>query len=149
VTRPASGNDPDAEFARPFNVTTADGELYHCVEFPTTGLVVLASPERGLVSVHASVEVLLAFPDMQGATVERPEDANLAGFRQWLIDNGGAMRLALDAADLTDAEVEARLAAAHAQAERYDAERAQVAAEFGVRPDQITLRGCHGERGEE
>lgn len=41
---------------------------------------------------------------------------DLADFRQWLIDNGGAMRLALDAADLTDAEVEARLAAAHAQA---------------------------------
>jgi hypothetical protein len=31
----------------------------------------------------------------------------------------------------------------------YDAERAQVAAEFGVRPEQITLRGCSGERGEE
>lgn len=30
-----------------------------------------------------------------------------------------------------------------------DAERARVAAEFGVRPDQITLRGCGGERGEE
>lgn len=74
---------------------------------------------------------------------------DLADFRQWLIDNGGAMRLALDAADLTDAEVEARLAAAHAAAERYDAERARVAAEFGVRPDQITLRGCGGERGEE
>lgn len=66
---------PAPEFARPFNVTTADGELYHCVEFPTTGLVVLASPDRGLVSAHASVEVLLAFPDMQGATVERPEEA--------------------------------------------------------------------------
>lgn len=74
---------------------------------------------------------------------------DLADFRQWLIDNGGAMRLALDAANLTDAEVEARLAAAHAAAERYEAERAQVAAEFGVRPDQITLRGCSGERGEE
>lgn len=64
---------PEPEFARPFNVTTADGELYHCVEFPTTGLVVLASPVEGLVSAHASVEVLLDYPDMQGATVERPE----------------------------------------------------------------------------
>jgi hypothetical protein len=26
---------------------------------------------------------------------------------------------------------------------------AELAAEFGVRPDQITLRGCSGERGEE
>lgn len=65
---------PTPEFARPFNVTTTDGELYHCVEFPTTGLVVLASPVEGLVSAHASVEVLLAFPDMQGATVQRPEE---------------------------------------------------------------------------
>ena len=31
----------------------------------------------------------------------------------------------------------------------YLAERARVAAEFGVRPEQITLRGCGGERGEE
>jgi hypothetical protein len=43
---------------------------------------------------------------------------DLADFRRWLIDNGGAMRLALDAADISDAEVEARLAAAHAQAEQ-------------------------------
>lgn len=65
---------PLPEFARPFNITTAEGELYHGVEFPTTGLVVLASPEQGLVSAHASIETLLAFPDMQGATVERPEE---------------------------------------------------------------------------
>lgn len=63
---------PEPKFARPFNLTTADGELYHCVEFPGTGLVVLASPEQGLVAAHASVETMLAYPDMQGATVERP-----------------------------------------------------------------------------
>lgn len=67
-------NDPRGEFARPFNVTTADGELYHCVEFPTTGLVVVASPVEGLVSAYASVEILLAEPAMQDATVERPEE---------------------------------------------------------------------------
>jgi len=33
--------------------------------------------------------------------------------------------------------------------EAFLAERARVAAEFGVRPEQITLRGCSGERGEE
>lgn len=43
---------------------------------------------------------------------------DLADFRQWLIDNGDGLRLALNTADLTDAEVEARLAAAHAEAER-------------------------------
>lgn len=43
---------------------------------------------------------------------------DLADFRRWLIDNGGAMRLALDGADLSDAEVEARLAAVHAEAEQ-------------------------------
>jgi hypothetical protein len=64
---------PAPGFARPFNVTTATGELYHCVEFPVTGLVVLAHPEQGLVSAHASVELLLGYADMQGATVERPE----------------------------------------------------------------------------
>lgn len=64
----------ESEFARPFNVTTAEGELYHCVEFPTTGLVVLASPAEGLVSAYVSVEILLAEPAMQDATVERPEE---------------------------------------------------------------------------
>lgn len=77
MTRPARcGNAPTPEFARPFNVTTAEGELYHCVEFPTTGLVVLASPDRGLVSAYVSVEILLAEPAMQDATVERPETAD-------------------------------------------------------------------------
>jgi hypothetical protein len=68
------GNDPRGEFARPFNVTTAEGEVYHGVEFPVTGLVVLASPEQGLVAAHASVETLLAYPDMQDAIIERPEE---------------------------------------------------------------------------
>lgn len=65
------------DFARPFNLTTADGELYHCAEFPTTGLVVVASPEQGLVSAHTSVEALLGYADMQGAVVERPETVPL------------------------------------------------------------------------
>lgn len=43
---------------------------------------------------------------------------DLADFRRWLIDNGGMLRAGLDTADLTDAEVEERLAAAHAAAER-------------------------------
>lgn len=74
---------------------------------------------------------------------------DLAAFRQWLVANGGALRAGLDATQLTDAEVEERLAEAHAQAEQHEAERARVAAEFGVRPDQITLRGCGEPRGEE
>lgn len=49
----------------------------------------------------------------------------------------------------TVAEVEERRAAAHAEVDRDEAERSRLAAELGVRPDQITLRGCHGERGEE
>lgn len=64
---------PAPVFARPFNLTTAAGELYHCVEFPGTGLVVQASPEQGLVAAHASVETMLAYPDLQDATIERPE----------------------------------------------------------------------------
>jgi hypothetical protein len=67
----SDGAEPD--FARPFNLTTADGELYHCAEFPTTGLVVLASPDDGLRTAYASVEALLGEPAMQGATVQRPE----------------------------------------------------------------------------
>ncbi|MFC1418548.1 hypothetical protein [Streptacidiphilus cavernicola] len=63
------------DFARPFNLTTPAGELYPCAEFPTTGLVVVASPEQGLMSAHASVEVLLGYSDMQGATMQRPEEA--------------------------------------------------------------------------
>lgn len=43
---------------------------------------------------------------------------DLADFRQWLIDNGGAMRAGLDGLDLTEEQVEERLAAAHAEADR-------------------------------
>ena len=45
-------------------------------------------------------------------------------------------------------EIEARLDAAKAEVARRWAERAALAAEFGLRPDQITLRGCD-RRGEE
>lgn len=65
----------DQEFARPFNLTTTEGDHYHGVEFPPTGIVVLAN-QQGLVSAHASLDQLLAAPDMNGAIVERPEEGH-------------------------------------------------------------------------
>jgi hypothetical protein len=61
------------DFARPFNLTTVEGETYHCVEFPVTGMIVLAHPEQGLISAHRSMETLLEGEDMRGAVVDRPE----------------------------------------------------------------------------
>lgn len=66
----------DPAFARPFNLTTTDGETYHCAEFPGTGLVVLAHPEQGLISAHHSMETLLEHEDMRGAVIERPDGAD-------------------------------------------------------------------------
>lgn len=60
-------------WARPFNVTTVRGEVYHGVEFPS-GRVVLDHQVDGLVAAAVSLDVLLAAPDMNGAVVERPEE---------------------------------------------------------------------------
>jgi hypothetical protein len=62
------------EWARTFNLTTAGNDLYHGVEFPS-GRVVLDRPESGLACAAVSLDELLATPDMQGATVERPGEA--------------------------------------------------------------------------
>lgn len=64
----------ERRWARPFNLTTVEGICYHGVEFPPTGIVVLAN-EQGLMSAHASLDQLLAAPDMADAIVERPEEA--------------------------------------------------------------------------
>jgi hypothetical protein len=60
----------DQEFGRPFNLTTAEGSRFHGVEFPS-GHVVLAN-EGGLVTAYMSLAVMLNFPDMADATIERP-----------------------------------------------------------------------------
>ena len=80
MTRPASGNDPDAD---------PDAYDFEVPPHPTTDAEIAALPTL-----------------------------DLADFRQWLINNGGMLRAGLDAASITDTEVEERLAAAHAEVQR-------------------------------
>ena len=68
----------------------------------------------------------------------------MADFREYLRERRSQPEDPLVSAE----EIEARLDAAKAEVARRDAERAALAAEFGVRPDQITLRD-YGQRGEE
>ncbi len=67
---------PAPEFARPFNLTTAEGVDYHGVEFPAGFTVlVLADPAEGPGWVAVSMDDLLSGAEMQGATIEWPKGA--------------------------------------------------------------------------